>query len=787
MLRFWHHHGILGINARNLLYIKKLNKDAGIRFADDKMRTKQYLSARGVSTARLLGKITSETELLKFPWHTLPNDFVMKPNMGYGGEGIWVITQRQDGGWSDIHGDFVSQQQLEAHAKDILDGRYSISGGSDSVFFEQRLVCHPDFATLGAFGLPDIRVIVYNLVPVMAMVRVPTRESHGKANLHMGGLGLGVDLSKGEITHMTYRHRIITTHPDFGVLKGQKIPFWEDILLLATRIQQNVTLGYLAVDIVIDANIGPTLLEINARAGLGVQSANLAPLRDRLDRVAGVKVKTPEKGVRLAQDLFGQKLELRPPSGGGKPVIGLEEPMTLNLKHGTTTITARMNPAMSKNYLDAKLFEQMGDEKKEGKLTLGYTLQEQRGKSVFYPLEMTGKNHQVILGRKALGNFFLDVSKVHAHQKPPSPQLKPVLPADEREDPWRNVDNRIAELDRKLSLIAALRPLNAAQERERFFQSSLYEPQFIYRRPSQDLMSIKAELQTIEIDFQSPIGQLLEEKRKELIQKSDLLAVVGDDDHFPTLSEQLIPLPPNETIRLAEEALRDFVRPPREEKTLSADEVAQRFRDFLSQHGLPHWQVKLSEDIVSRCVIGKNDRLLLRAGELFSELDVQKLIAHEIETHIFCAENGKNQPYQILRRGTAGYLKTQEGLAVFQQGLVLPKSIFSALIGFHAVLWAREAGFREVFDRLTPWMSRPEAWRTTLKVKRGMTDTGRPGVFPKNAWYYWGYLEVVEYLQKGGLYQDLFLGKFHLSQLPLIRKIPGIREPIFRPSLKHPL
>lgn len=783
MLRFWHHHGILGINARNLLYIKKLNKDAGIRFADDKMRTKQYLSARGVGTARMLGKITSETELLKFPWHSLPNDFVMKPNKGYGGEGILVITQRRDGGWSDVHGSFVSQLRLEEHAKDILDGRYSISGGSDSVFFEQRLVCHPDFATLGAFGLPDIRVIVYNLVPVMAMVRVPTRESQGKANLHMGGLGLGVDLAKGEITHMTHHHRLITSHPDFGSLKGQKIPFWEDILLLATRIQQNVTLGYLAVDIVIDANIGPTLLEINARAGLSVQSANLAPLRDRLDRVAGVKVKTPEKGVRLAQDLFGQKLELRTPSAIGKPVIGLEEAITLNLKHGTTVLTARMNPSMSKNYLDAKLFGQIGDEGGEGKLTLGYTLQDQRSKSVFYPLEMTGKNHQVILGRKALGDFFLDVSKLQPQQKPPSLEAKPLPPADEGDDHWRSIDHRIAELDRKLGLIAALRPLNIPEEKERFFQSTSYEPQFVYRPPAQDLMSIKTELQTIEIDIRNPLGQLLEEKRKELILKSDLLTVLGDDRHFPRLAEQLMPPPPAEILQLAEEALIKLVKPVREEKTLSADEVARRFREFLDEKGLQYWQVKLSDDIVSRCVIGKNDRILLKEGESFSELDVQKLIAHEIETHIYCAENGKLQPYHLFRRGTAGYLKTQEGLAVFQQSRLVPKSLFSAILGFHAVAWAREAGFRSVYERLLPWMSKQEAWRTSVKVKRGMSDSGRPGAFPKNAWYYWGYLEVCEYLQTGGRYEDLFLGKFHVSQLPLIRKISDVREPVFLPSM----
>jgi len=39
---------------------------------------------------------------------------------------------------------------------------------------------------LGTFGLPDIRIICFNMVPVIAMLRIPTELSDGKANLHSG-------------------------------------------------------------------------------------------------------------------------------------------------------------------------------------------------------------------------------------------------------------------------------------------------------------------------------------------------------------------------------------------------------------------------------------------------------------------------------------------------------------------------------------------------------------------------------------------------------------------------
>jgi alpha-L-glutamate ligase-like protein len=784
MFQFWHHHGMLGINARNLLYIKPLNQKAQIRFADDKIRTKQFLSVRGVKTARLLGKITSEAELLKFPWDSLPGDFVLKPNSGYGGEGIWIIKDRENNGWLNSKGEYIPHSKMLEHVTDILEGRYSITGGRDSVFFEQRLVCHPDMSVLGKFGLPDIRVIVYNLVPVMAMIRVPTEESRGKANLHMGGLGLGVDLSKGEITHMSHYNRIIKHHPDFGDLKGVKIPFWNEVLLQATQIQQLITLGYLAVDIVIDADMGPTLLEINARAGLGVQIANLAPLRDRLDRVSGVKVQTPEKGVRLAQDLFGNKMERRIQALSGKKVIGMEEETVLNLKHGTKTVLARMNPMMNKNYIDTALFKKIDDQPDLEKLTLGYTLQGERGKNVFHPLNMADRPHKVIFGRKVLSNFFLDVSRTPEVKKIPSDLEKPPsnsVPAVD-DQVWHTIDNQLAEIDRALGIVAQIRPINLSLEKEKFFSTPDYEPQFVYKAPPENLDVLRSRLEALKIDTRFPLGRLFEEKRKELIMKAALMAVIGDDQYFPQRAEELM-MPP-ESVRMAAEKALKTLKPAKKTKpgVISSTEAAQQFQNILDQRELSHWKVALKEGIVSRCVVGKNNRLLIKSEEMFSERDIKKLIAHEIETHVYCTENGKLQPYQIFRRGTAHYLKTQEGLAVYHQNQIIRDGATNAILGFNAVMWGRNSGFREVYQRLLKYLSPEESWKMTVKVKRGLSDTGRPGAFMKNALYFWGYLEVHEYLEKGGKFEDLFLGKFSLSQLDLIRQIKGIKSPRYVPE-----
>ena len=60
---FFHNPGLLGINARNLLYIKAYNPKKAVLLADSKIKTKNYLSARGVPVARLYHVINGKKEV----------------------------------------------------------------------------------------------------------------------------------------------------------------------------------------------------------------------------------------------------------------------------------------------------------------------------------------------------------------------------------------------------------------------------------------------------------------------------------------------------------------------------------------------------------------------------------------------------------------------------------------------------------------------------------------------------------------------------------------------------
>ena len=219
--------GILGINARNLLYISRYNTKANKSFADDKMFTKNYLQSRGLGTAKVFSVIKNYQELNNFNPKSLPESFVIKPNSGYGGEGIIVFTEKKGDKFVDIEGEEYDWKAIYRHASSILDGKYAISGLYDQVIVEERLMAHDFFKLYVEKGLPDIRVIVFNYVPVIAMLRLPTPESKGKANLHMGAVGVGIDIATGSATFAVQHGKFIGQLPNGENLRDIKIPRWD--------------------------------------------------------------------------------------------------------------------------------------------------------------------------------------------------------------------------------------------------------------------------------------------------------------------------------------------------------------------------------------------------------------------------------------------------------------------------------------------------------------------------------------------------------------------------------
>jgi len=300
--------GVVGMNRRNVVLIAQNNPRRLYPRVDDKLKTKQITQGVDIAVPAMIGVARSQYHVKQLG-EFLKSDqaFVIKPSKGSGGKGILVITGRDGEDFLKPSGTRVTLKELQHHVSNTLSGLYSLGGRPDVAMIEELVEFSDVFDGFSYEGVPDIRVILYHGYPVMAMTRLSTRESDGKANLHQGAVGLGIDITTGHTLSAVQHGQPVEHHPDTGrKLSELKVPHWTTLLNLASRAYDVSELGYLGADIVLDKNRGPLLLELNARPGLAIQIANGMGMQPRLsviDSQSDVE-RTAEERVAYSMDVF---------------------------------------------------------------------------------------------------------------------------------------------------------------------------------------------------------------------------------------------------------------------------------------------------------------------------------------------------------------------------------------------------------------------------------------------------------------------------------------------------
>ena len=302
--------GLVGINQRNADYVLRYNQRKFYPRVDDKLLTKKLAIEHGLPVPELYAVVAEEHEIEEVHAKLQNRDsFVVKPAHGSGGDGILVISGRRGSKYRRSSGNLMSAEDFNHHISNALSGLFSLGGQPDKVLIEYCVQFDPIFDHVSYRGVPDVRIIVFQGYPVMAMIRLPTRQSDGKANLHKGAVGVGLDICTGRSLHAVQYSRRVYNHPDTGLaLDRIAIPDWKDLLLLAARSFEMTRLGYIGVDLVIDAQRGPLLLELNARPGLAIQIANGQGLLPRLRTIEALDPDFspgPEERVAFAMQVFG--------------------------------------------------------------------------------------------------------------------------------------------------------------------------------------------------------------------------------------------------------------------------------------------------------------------------------------------------------------------------------------------------------------------------------------------------------------------------------------------------
>ncbi|KKQ36784.1 MAG: Alpha-L-glutamate ligase-like protein [Candidatus Woesebacteria bacterium GW2011_GWA1_37_7] len=419
---------ILGLNARTQLYSYPFNKKKAKSKAASKLSTKKALVKAGIPVPLLLAKFSKASDLVGFEWDKLPNAFALKPSKGLGGEGIIVVKKRlAKEGWITTQKTKVTVSDLKLHVLDILEGAYSIGNIPDIAFVEEYVGRHKAFRKYAYRGTPDIRIIVFNKVPVMAMLRLPTKESGGRANLHQGAIAVGIDIATG-ITVKAYWHgEYIHYKPGTKrKLNGIKIPSWTQILTLASECQITTEIGYLGADVVLHPEKGPMILELNYQPGLSIQLANSAGLKKRLDKVEDLKVRDADHGVKIAKSLFMSNFADRVNAEEGIKIIkSLQEIIIRGAGGKKRKVIAKIDTGAWRTSINENLAQELGllSEgnilwKKKFKSSLGIEerpvislIFKMAGRKIITPASVAKRHslkYPVIIGRKNLKGFLVD-------------------------------------------------------------------------------------------------------------------------------------------------------------------------------------------------------------------------------------------------------------------------------------------------------------------------------------------------------------------------------------------
>ncbi|AKM83320.1 hypothetical protein A2422_00775 [Candidatus Woesebacteria bacterium RIFOXYC1_FULL_31_51] len=424
---------ILGLNARSSLFTGKYNSRMAKRIADSKIATDRVLRIAHVAHPKIYAKFKTPSDCLEFKWEELSESFALKPSRGMGGEGIIVVKKRLENKgsneiiWLTTQKTKVTVEDLKLHTLDILEGAYSMGNVPDTAFIQEYVGRHSKFRKLAYRGTPDIRIIVFNKIPVMAMLRLPTKESGGRANLHQGAIGVGIDIATGITTKAIWHGSEILNKPGSNrKLRGIKIPFWNTILTTAVEGQIASGLGYAGVDIVLHPEKGPMIIELNAQPGLQIQLANMEGLKKRLERVDEMEVRDAEHGVKIAKAIFAGTFSDRVRAEEGiKTIKAVEEVKILDAEGKKHLSLAKIDTGAWSSAIDSKFAKSLGLLKKNKVLWYRKKLsslgKEERpvipvifylsGRKISTHVTVSDRNllrYQLLIGRTDIQGFLID-------------------------------------------------------------------------------------------------------------------------------------------------------------------------------------------------------------------------------------------------------------------------------------------------------------------------------------------------------------------------------------------
>lgn len=801
------------MNARNLQYIKKFNPKKSIRLADNKFKTKRFLSERGIPVPYTYDLIKSRDALYAYDFSSLPvDDFIVKPVRWSRGRWIYRVKLAHKPKhvsylsklwffekyvtppslypeqWYKVSWEYVQDSAFRRYLLDILDGKNSLSTRWDVIMLEEVLKPWAWFERYCDYGLADIRVIVFNLIPVAAMLRVPTKASDGKANLDRWALGMWVEVWSGKVYAMYKEGTIYTKDfPEpYESFAHQHLPYRDDVLKYSSKIQYLANLWYLALDWVITEQ-WPKLLEINARAWLKFQNASLLPLRKRLNRIKDIHISTPEKGVEIAQTLFSRH----------KAHVVTASKILYLRQEGKCIFT----DAWVRHEYDVDVFVDMHKkhsymspflywvytENKERNCTLVIGTDGIRFDTIKWKQGEGEEKFKVVLWQDAVANYFIKpLEQVQIVTDFISPKHLQKWELDH----LHVLDKKLGKIWRMLNISRILKPVNYLDQLDNFITwGGAYTPTFTYMWPSDKrLQGIQDDLDRLQEEYfganpvQSSFAHLFEEKLQELYVKLDLIQAYKYQDYTTIKEANTRMYGPLSDACMQEAKHIVFSHEHDQEsydlwRVLSWWEIKHRVQQYLRDKWLDEVRIQYDQSNLARMSVSKWSSIVIKISPQarFYERELEGTLAHEIDVHVRRYIAGMQSWWDILKSGTAWYLSEEEWLAVWFGQQRMPAWYLSKRVYYRYLFleqWMTK-DFQELawIIRGLKWLSLADAFNDALRMKKWLIDTWKSSIgvlYTKDKVYQDGLQKVVSWIEQWGDIESLMIWKIKIDDLKYI-------------------
>ncbi|MCD4811527.1 DUF1704 domain-containing protein [bacterium] len=324
-------------------------------------------------------------------------------------------------------------------------------------------------------------------------------------------------------------------------------------------------------------------------------------------------------------------------------------------------------------------------------------------------------------------------------------------------------------------------PTNLKEEKKRFFNSEMYEPNFEYRGIKNKNNEIFRELSGLKTitDIDPRISDFYIELIESKKDSSALMHGVGNNELVTELSLKKYGKVSPKLFRNASRVLRgkldsyNVVQATTVDKgkVLNYNQIDEVFKVAFESLGLSDWSIFPSKNISKNAVkVGiKRKQIFVDPNITRSEYKLKKLLVHEIGTHVLRSHNGFKTGFPALGNANLpSYLDVEEGLATWNEeamGFLTDKWLKKKAGLVWAIYIGEEMTFRQLYNALSGSFLKYSAWDIAYRVKRGLGDTSYSGIYVKDVVYFRGFRKVKRVLEKdSAMYEKLYAGKINIKQ-----------------------